>query len=360
MAQDISIIQNTQSFEAKLKKAQSSSKNSLYKKENAGPAALINFALEKIHDHANPNRVEEKQQKNEVTTPFRNQLDSLIEAPTQAHPERLRLKSHKLHKSIQKAASLVDNESRESKLSASPYHGMFNINVQKIQQQKSNDSLERRQLNRFVAYQPKNTTEYESQKKHELMMQKLKEAEKYYVGGVLRTDQGTIIYNLNRGQKAKMIFPAVLSQDSFEDPTAFEDFSNLPFDSASIEQDQSSSIKMLDYFNGHEHDQEAQQGRKSVLMKSSTGLLGSESITTNSILVPSRKLKNQTSLSTLESRTKPANKHGARSFKSKSKLRLTENAQSITKDWTQKGPKELKPNPQEIEAEEKRKEELQQ
>ena len=72
MAQDMSIIQNTRSFEAKLKKAQSSSKNSIYKKENAHPAGLIDFALEKINDHVNCNSVEEIQQMNDVASPLQN------------------------------------------------------------------------------------------------------------------------------------------------------------------------------------------------------------------------------------------------------------------------------------------------
>ena len=59
-------------------------------------------------------------------------------------------------------------------------------------------------MSRFVPYQARNATDYESRKKHERMVQKMKEAEKYHVGGVLKTDKGTIIYNVNGVKKAKI------------------------------------------------------------------------------------------------------------------------------------------------------------
>jgi hypothetical protein len=63
----------------------------------------------------------------------------------------------------------------------------------------------------------------------------MKEAEKYHVGGVLKTDKGTIIYNLNGVKKAKMTFLTKPSQDSLEDADVYEDLSNLELDASSLE-----------------------------------------------------------------------------------------------------------------------------
>lgn len=66
-------------------------------------------------------------------------------------------------------------------------------------------------------------------------MMRMKEAEKYQVGGVLKTEQGTIIYNLNGAKKAKMPFQIKPSQDSLENADAFEDWSHLDLDASSLE-----------------------------------------------------------------------------------------------------------------------------